>query len=93
MKENDLRFAKLLVLVNCTVPAMLLATASVAGTDTGFAVDTNAVTMIDRAGGKVVVPVMAKDAVADRILDRVIALRQRGVRRSAQRGSPKQMAR
>lgn len=39
----------------------------------GFAVDTNAVTLID-AGGRTSVPLASKDEVADRILDRALAL-------------------
>jgi len=61
----------------------LIVANDVAGTETGFAVDTNAVTVIDRAGTRVAVPVMSKDAVADRILDHVVALRQRGKVRPA----------
>jgi phosphopantothenoylcysteine decarboxylase/phosphopantothenate--cysteine ligase len=49
----------------------------VAGSDTGFAVDTNAVTIVGHDGWRAVVPLMAKDAVADRILDAVVTLRQR----------------
>lgn len=49
----------------------------VASSETGFAVDTNAVTMIDRSGRHESVPLMSKDAVADRILDHVVALKQR----------------
>lgn len=48
----------------------------VASTDTGFAVDTNAVTIIGRDGQRHNVPLMQKDEVADRILDAVVALRQ-----------------
>ena len=47
----------------------------VAGTQTGFDVDTNAVTIIDRAGHRENVPLMSKDEVADRILDRVLAIK------------------
>ncbi len=54
----------------------LIVANDVAGTDTGFEVDTNAVTMIDRSGHHESVPLMSKDAVADRIIDRVIALRR-----------------
>jgi len=48
----------------------------VAGAKTGFAVDTNAVTIIDRSGHRETVPLMSKDAVADRILDRVLAYKR-----------------
>lgn len=54
----------------------LMVANDVAGTETGFAVDTNAVTLIDRSGHRESVPLMSKDAVADRILDRVVALKQ-----------------
>jgi phosphopantothenoylcysteine decarboxylase/phosphopantothenate--cysteine ligase len=57
----------------------LIVANDVAGTQTGFAVDTNAVTMIDRSSHHESVPLMSKDEVADRIIDRVIALKgQRG---------------
>lgn len=46
----------------------------VARTDTGFAVDTNAVTIIDRLGSEDL-PLMSKDEVADRVLDRILAVR------------------
>jgi phosphopantothenoylcysteine decarboxylase/phosphopantothenate--cysteine ligase len=54
----------------------LIVANDVAGATTGFAVDTNAVIMIDRSGHYESVPLMSKDAVADRIIDRVIALKQ-----------------
>jgi phosphopantothenoylcysteine decarboxylase / phosphopantothenate---cysteine ligase len=53
----------------------LIVANDVAGTDTGFAVDTNAVTIIDGSGRREVVPLMSKDEVADRIIDRVVALK------------------
>jgi phosphopantothenoylcysteine decarboxylase/phosphopantothenate--cysteine ligase len=37
----------------------------------GFAVDTNRVTLIDRAGAEEVLPLLSKAEVADAILDRV----------------------
>jgi phosphopantothenoylcysteine decarboxylase/phosphopantothenate--cysteine ligase len=40
----------------------------------GFDVETNVVTLVDR-NGQVALPLLAKDAVADAILDRVVALR------------------
>ncbi len=46
--------------------------------DAGFAVDTNAVTLIDRSGRRESVELMSKDAVADRIVDRVVALKRAG---------------
>ena len=51
----------------------LIVANDVAGAQTGFEVDTNSVTMIDRSGHHETVPLMSKDAVADRILDRVLA--------------------
>jgi phosphopantothenoylcysteine decarboxylase/phosphopantothenate--cysteine ligase len=55
----------------------LIVANDVAATDTGFAVDTNAVTIIDRSGAHDTVPLMSKDAVAERIIDRVVALTSR----------------
>jgi phosphopantothenoylcysteine decarboxylase/phosphopantothenate--cysteine ligase len=55
----------------------LIVANDVAGSQTGFAVDTNAVTMIDRSGHHESVPLMSKDAVADRIIDQAIGLKQR----------------
>jgi phosphopantothenoylcysteine decarboxylase/phosphopantothenate--cysteine ligase len=55
----------------------LIVANDVAAADTGFAVDTNAVTIIDRTGHRETVPLMSKDAVADRILDRVLAYKRR----------------
>jgi phosphopantothenoylcysteine decarboxylase/phosphopantothenate--cysteine ligase len=55
----------------------LIVANDVAAADTGFAVDTNAVTIIDRSGVHESVPLMSKDAVADRIIDRVVALKSR----------------
>ncbi|MGD0946492.1 MAG: bifunctional phosphopantothenoylcysteine decarboxylase/phosphopantothenate--cysteine ligase CoaBC [Candidatus Binatia bacterium] len=54
----------------------LIVANDVAGAKTGFAVDTNAVTIIDRSGHRETVPLMSKDAVADRILDRVLAYKR-----------------
>jgi len=53
----------------------------VAGADTGFEVDTNAVVLIDRSG-RTAVPLASKEEIADRILDRAVAL-QRERRRPA----------
>ena len=55
----------------------LMVANDVAAADTGFAVDTNAVTIIDRSGHHATVPLMSKDDVADRIIDRVVALKSR----------------
>jgi phosphopantothenoylcysteine decarboxylase/phosphopantothenate--cysteine ligase len=43
--------------------------------DRGFAADSNEVRMIDRKGNEEAVPLMSKEAVADRILDKVKGLR------------------
>ena len=43
--------------------------------DRGFAVETNEVKMIDSKGNEEVVPLMSKDEVADKILDRIKYLR------------------
>jgi phosphopantothenoylcysteine decarboxylase / phosphopantothenate---cysteine ligase len=53
----------------------LIVANDVARVDAGFAVDTNAVVMID-AAGRTDVPLASKDEVADRILDRAVALRR-----------------
>lgn len=54
----------------------LIVANDVAAAATGFEVDTNAVTIIDRSGHHESVPLLSKDEVADRILDRVVALKQ-----------------
>jgi phosphopantothenoylcysteine decarboxylase/phosphopantothenate--cysteine ligase len=54
----------------------LIVANDVARGDAGFAVDTNAVTLIDRSGRRDAIPLMNKDAVADRIVDRVVALKR-----------------
>ncbi len=52
----------------------LIVANDVSAPDAGFAVDTNRVTILDRQGGVEVLPLLSKDAVADRILDRVVLL-------------------
>lgn len=52
----------------------LIVANDVAGSDTGFAVDTNAVILLGRGGLRIDVPLMSKDEVADRVLDAVLAL-------------------
>lgn len=47
----------------------------VAGSDTGFGVDTNAVTILTRRGDREIIPLMSKDEIADRILDSILAFR------------------
>ena len=42
--------------------------------DAGFAVDTNRVTLLDRTGDSEELPLMSKDAVAEEVLQRVVAL-------------------
>jgi phosphopantothenoylcysteine decarboxylase/phosphopantothenate--cysteine ligase len=49
----------------------------VSARDAGFAVDTNRVTIIDASGAAEELPLMSKLEVADRILDRVVALLQK----------------
>jgi phosphopantothenoylcysteine decarboxylase/phosphopantothenate--cysteine ligase len=64
----------------------LIVANDVAGSATGFEVDTNAVVLID-AGGRHEVPLASKDEIADRILDRAVAL-QRARRTPQQRPRP-----
>ncbi len=47
----------------------------VSGEDRGFAADSNEVRMIDRKGNEEAVPLMSKEGVADRILDKIKGLR------------------
>ena len=42
--------------------------------DSGFQVDTNEVTIIDREGGIVRLPLLTKEEVAEKVLDRVVEL-------------------
>ncbi len=58
----------------------LIVANDVGAADAGFGVDTNRVTIIDHAGEAEALPLLSKRDVADRILDRVVAL-------LAQRGS------
>jgi phosphopantothenoylcysteine decarboxylase/phosphopantothenate--cysteine ligase len=64
----------------------LIVANDVSRADAGFEVDTNAVTLID-ASGRTDVPLASKDDVADRILDRALALKRgrRPARRSARK--------
>ncbi len=55
----------------------LIVANDVAGTDTGFGVDTNAVTIFTRKGDREIVPLMSKDDVADRILDATLEFKAR----------------
>ncbi|MGQ9919920.1 MAG: bifunctional phosphopantothenoylcysteine decarboxylase/phosphopantothenate--cysteine ligase CoaBC [Desulfobacca sp.] len=52
----------------------LIVANDVTAPDAGFAVDTNRVTILDKEGGVEALPLLSKDAVADRLLDRVAAL-------------------
>jgi phosphopantothenoylcysteine decarboxylase / phosphopantothenate---cysteine ligase len=58
----------------------LIVANDVVGSETGFAVDTNAVTIIGRDGQHESVPLMSKAEVAHRILDRVVALKEQRAR-------------
>lgn len=51
--------------------------------DSGFDVDTNAVTLLDRDGTVTPLPLMSKDAVADRICDWLLQHRDQSHRRGA----------
>jgi phosphopantothenoylcysteine decarboxylase/phosphopantothenate--cysteine ligase len=64
----------------------LIVANDVARVDAGFEVESNAVVLID-ASGRIEVPLASKDDVADRILDRAIALR-RARHAAAQRPQP-----
>jgi phosphopantothenoylcysteine decarboxylase/phosphopantothenate--cysteine ligase len=55
----------------------LIVANDVSGSDTGFGVDTNAVTIFSRKGDREIVPLMSKDDVADRILDATISFKSR----------------
>ena len=52
----------------------LIAANDVTSPDSGFAVDTNRVTLISKEGGIEALPLMTKKEVADKILDRVVDL-------------------
>jgi phosphopantothenoylcysteine decarboxylase / phosphopantothenate---cysteine ligase len=58
----------------------LIVANDVSAADAGFGVDTNRVTIVGRSGAAEALPLLSKREVADRILDRVVAL-------LAQRGS------
>ena len=61
----------------------LLVANDVTREDSGFDVDTNAVTLLDREGTVTPLPVMSKDAVADRIFDWFLQFRNQPQRRGA----------
>jgi phosphopantothenoylcysteine decarboxylase/phosphopantothenate--cysteine ligase len=52
----------------------LIVANDVSATDAGFAVDTNRVTLLDAGGSVEALPIMTKAQVAERVLDRLIAL-------------------
>ncbi len=52
----------------------LIVANDVSAGDAGFAVDTNRVTLLDAGGGVDALPVMSKAHVAERVLDRLVAL-------------------
>jgi phosphopantothenoylcysteine decarboxylase/phosphopantothenate--cysteine ligase len=52
----------------------LIVANDVSAKDAGFAVDTNRVTLLDAGGGVEALPMMSKTQVAERLLDRLIAL-------------------
>jgi len=56
----------------------LIAANDISGPETAFDADTNRVVILDRAGGEERLPVMTKYEVAQRILDRVVALLAKG---------------
>ncbi len=55
----------------------LIVANDVGASDSGFGVDTNRVTILARAGAAEALPLLSKREVADRILDRVVALLNR----------------
>jgi phosphopantothenoylcysteine decarboxylase/phosphopantothenate--cysteine ligase len=62
----------------------LIVANDVSRADAGFEVDTNTVLLIDAAGTQEV-PLASKDEVADRVLDRIVALRASAARATAPR--------
>jgi phosphopantothenoylcysteine decarboxylase/phosphopantothenate--cysteine ligase len=71
----------------------LIVANDVAGTDTGFEVDTNAVTIIDREGHHESIPLSSKGEIAERVLDRVVACKRRVAEHpAAGRGGPRRTA-
>lgn len=56
----------------------LIAANDISGPETAFDADTNRVVILDQAGGEERLPVMTKYEVAQRILDRVVALLAKG---------------
>jgi phosphopantothenoylcysteine decarboxylase / phosphopantothenate---cysteine ligase len=54
----------------------LIVANDISRTDSGFGTDTNAVVLLDRAGGRRELPLLPKREVADLILDEALAIRQ-----------------
>jgi phosphopantothenoylcysteine decarboxylase/phosphopantothenate--cysteine ligase len=52
----------------------IIITNDITSTGSGFGVDTNRVTILDRGGNEETLPILSKREVADRILDRVVKL-------------------
>jgi phosphopantothenoylcysteine decarboxylase/phosphopantothenate--cysteine ligase len=52
----------------------LIVANDVSAADSGFEVDTNRVTLLDAAGGVQPLPLMSKPAVAEQIIDRLVAM-------------------
>ena len=52
----------------------LLAVNDIGGPETGFAVETNRVTLLDREGGEMELPLLSKEETAERIWDRIVKL-------------------
>ena len=61
----------------------LLVANDVTREDSGFDVDTNAVTLLDRDGAATPLPLMSKDALADRLCDWFLRRRDDARRRQA----------
>lgn len=68
----------------------LIVANDVSAPESGFGSDTNRVYLLDRAGGKVDVPLLSKRDVADRILTRILELGSESRRRS---GPPRRTGR
>lgn len=64
----------------------LIVANDVSGSDSGFAVDTNVVTLIDRFGNEESLPKMSKKDVAARVLDRVEKIRKAGANQPSTQG-------
>ena len=56
----------------------LIVANDVSAVDSGFEVDTNRVTLLDASGGRDPLPLMSKPAVAERIIDRLVAMLAHG---------------